>query len=124
MRLYRELDNITEEDKLNDFETQIIDRFGPLPKASKELLDVVRLRWKAQSLGIEKIILKGDKMLTHFITNQDSPFYRSPIFDTLIHYIQKNPRTFQMKEAKDKLSMVVENIRSIKQAIDILGKLE
>jgi transcription-repair coupling factor (superfamily II helicase) len=124
MRLYRELDNISEEDKLNDFETQIIDRFGPLPKASKELLDVVRLRWKAQTLGIEKIILKGDKMLTHFITNQDSPFYRSPIFDKLINHIQKNPRTFQMKEAKDKLSMVVENIRSIKQAIDILRKLE
>ncbi len=124
MRLYRELDNIDEEDKLIDFETHIADRFGPMPKASKELLDVVRLRWKAQNLGIEKIILKGDKMLTNFVSNQDSPFYRSEVFDKLIHYVQKNPRTFQMKETKEKLSMVIENVKTIKQSIDTLSKLE
>lgn len=124
MRLYRELDNIDQELKLRDFETRIIDRFGPLPKASKELLDVVRLRWKAQNLGIEKIILKGDKMLSIFIANQESPFYQSPAFDRLIHYVQKHPKIFQMKEARDKLSMVVENIKSVKQAIDTLSALE
>jgi transcription-repair coupling factor (superfamily II helicase) len=124
MRLYRELDNIDQELKLRDFETQMIDRFGPLPKASKELLDVVRLRWKAQSLGIEKIILKGEKMLTYFISNQESPFYKSPAFDKLILHVQKNYKIFQMKEAKDKLSMVVENVKSIKQAIDTLTVLE
>lgn len=124
MRLYRELDNIDQELKLRDFETQIIDRFGPLPKASKELLDVVRLRWKAQNLGIEKIILKSDKMLAYFIPNQDSPFYQSVAFDKLIHHVQKNPKIFQMKEVKDKLSMVIENIKSVKQAIDTLSVLE
>lgn len=124
MRLYRELDNIDQEDKLQAFETQIVDRFGPLPKASRELLDVVRLRWKSQNLGIEKIILKGNKMLAYFISNQESPFYQSAVFDRLIRYIQKNPRIFQMKEAKDKLSMVVENVKSVKQAIDTLSVLE
>ncbi|HEX3006758.1 MAG TPA: TRCF domain-containing protein, partial [Bacteroidales bacterium] len=124
MRLYRELDNIAEESKLKDFENQIVDRFGPMPKASKELMDVVRLRWKAQNLGIEKIILKGDKMLTYFVSNQDSPFYQSAVFDKLIRHIQKNPRFFQMKEAKDKLSMVVDHVKSIKQAIDTLALLD
>jgi transcription-repair coupling factor (superfamily II helicase) len=124
MRLYRELDNIDQEEKLCAFETQITDRFGPLPKASRELMDVVRLRWKAQNLGIEKIILKGSKMLAYFISNQDSPFYQSPVFDRLIRYIQKNPQIFQMKEAKDKLSMVIENVKTVKQAIDTLSVLE
>jgi transcription-repair coupling factor (superfamily II helicase) len=124
MRLYRELDNIDEENKLKEFEQQLVDRFGTLPKASAELMDVVRLRWKAQKLGIEKIIMKSEKMLAYFISNQNSPFYHSPVFDKLILYIQKNPRVFQMKEAKDKLSMVVENIKSVRQAIDILSRLE
>ncbi len=124
MRLYRELDNIDNNEKLAEFEKMVIDRFGALPKASKELLDEVRLRWQAEMLGIEKIILKGNKMLVYFISNQESKFYQSEIFDKLIRYIQKNPRTFQMKEAKDKLSMVVENIKSVKQAIDMLSRLE
>lgn len=124
MRLYRELDNIDDESKLKEFEKQLIDRFGALPKASLELLDVVRLRWKAQSLGIEKIIMKGNKMLAYFISNQDSPFYQSPTFDKLILYIQKNPRVFQMKETKERLSMVIDDIKSIRQAIDILSRLE
>ncbi|NJO68468.1 MAG: transcription-repair coupling factor, partial [Bacteroidetes bacterium] len=124
MRLYRELDNIGDEEKLIQFESQITDRFGPVPKASHELMDVVRLRWKAQNLGIEKIILKSERMLVYFISNQGSPFYDSPVFIKLITYIQQNPKIFQMKEAKDKLSMVVEKVRTVKDAISLLSKLE
>lgn len=123
MRLYRELDSIEAEEKLLEFQQQITDRFGPLPAPSVELLDVVRLRWKAEKLGIEKIILKGGKMLVYFISNQESAFYQTETFDKIIQAVQKNPRLFQMKEAKDKLSMVVDSISSIHKAIETIEKL-
>jgi transcription-repair coupling factor (superfamily II helicase) len=123
VRLYRELDNVENEEKLKEFEQQLADRFGPLPEVSVELLEVVRLRWLARSLGFEKIILKSEKMLIWFVSNQQSPYYQSAVFDRILHFVQKNPRLFQMKEAKDKLTMTAEPVGSIKKAMELLKKL-
>jgi transcription-repair coupling factor (superfamily II helicase) len=118
VKLYRELDNIQHEEKLIDFEKMLHDRFGPLPPATKELIDVVRLRWLAMQLGFEKIILKSGKMLIYFISNQMSPYYKSPVFASILQYVQNNPRKLKMKEGKDKLSMILEEVTTIYQAID------
>jgi len=123
-RLYRELDNMDNEEKLNTFKSMLIDRFGPLPKQAEELLQVLQLRWKAIEMGIEKIILKNDKMIVYFVSNQMSPFYQSGLFMKMISEIQKHAELFKMKEAKDRLSMSVEKIKSISDALKILKKLE
>lgn len=124
VRLYRELDNIEAEEKLKDFEQQLNDRFGAVPVPTKELLDVVRMRWTAKKLGFEKIILKNGRMLIWFVSNQMSPYYQSHTFERIIAFVQKNPHLFQMKEAKDKLTMNAEQINSINDAIQLLRKIE
>ncbi|MFP4366142.1 MAG: transcription-repair coupling factor [Bacteroidales bacterium] len=123
IKLYRILDNITDETSLERFETDISDRFGPPPFQTKELLDVVRLRRLALSLGFEKIILKSGKMLIHFISNQLSPYYQSPVFAEMLSFIQKQ-KEMKMKEQKHKLTLSIQNINTVGKALEILKGFE
>lgn len=117
LMLYRELDNVTDEDNLVTFEKNLTDRFGNPPQQSQDLIDIVRLRWSAVNLGFEKIILKNNKMILHFITNPESAYYTSPKFMEVINYVQQHPSNFTMREKNNKLSLVSENIKEIKTAL-------
>jgi len=123
IRLYRELDNIENEEKIHEFEQQLNDRFGQVPQATRELINVVRLRWIAKQLGFEKIILRNEKMLIWFVSNKDSSYYHSAIFENILGFVQKHPKIFQMKEAKDKLSMTAEHVSTINHAIQLLDQI-
>jgi transcription-repair coupling factor (superfamily II helicase) len=86
-------------------------------------MNIVRLRWLAIKLGFERISLKNNRMMVYFISNQQSQYYQTLVFNQVLNFIQKNPRVFQMKEGKDKLTMSTENIGNVKKAIDLLNRL-
>ncbi len=123
MLLYRELDNQENEETLQLFENSLADRFGKLPGSSQELIEVVRLRWLAIGLGMEKIILKNGWMICHFIADQRSLFYQSPIFGKVLQYIQINPKNCRMKESENKLTLTFPRVESIRQAKMILQEI-
>jgi transcription-repair coupling factor (superfamily II helicase) len=120
MLLYRELDNLESEEALVQFEAGLVDRFGKLPPESIELIEVVRLRWAAIQLGMEKIILKSHKMVCHFISDPQSVFYQSPMFGQILRYVQTHPQTCRMKEGNNRLSLTFEKIKSVKKAKEVL----
>lgn len=124
LRLYRELDKIETEFELQGYENQLIDRFGSLPQQAGELLNVVRLRWLAISLGIEKLSLKNQKMIAYFVSNQDSLYYQSESFSKVLSYVQTHTHSSRMKEANDKLTLTFDQARSISQAIRLLEKIK
>ncbi|QGY45033.1 transcription-repair coupling factor [Maribellus comscasis] len=123
MALYRELDNIEIEEQLKEFENNLIDRFGKLPQESRELLGVVNLRWKAIDLGMEKIILKNKKMICHFVSDQQSAFYRSDAFIQIVQFIQKRKLDGKMKESDQKLKLTFSNVPNIETAAFYLQKI-
>jgi transcription-repair coupling factor (superfamily II helicase) len=123
VRLYRRLDTMRNEEELARFQSELIDRFGPLPEQSKQLLSVVRLRWKAIDLGFEKVILKNSKMIVHFISDQHSPYYQSQRFADILQFVQKNQGCVQMKEGK-KLSMAIASVKTIDDALQILRSVD
>ena len=123
MLLYRELDSMENEESLNQFELGLIDRFGKLPKESLQLLEVVRLRWVAIELGIERIILKNKKMICYFISDPKSPYYQSPAFTKVLQYVQKNTNKCKMKEKQAKLRLSFEHIKSISNAKTVLEEI-
>ncbi|MBI4648163.1 MAG: transcription-repair coupling factor [Bacteroidia bacterium] len=123
MRIYKDLDNILDETKLAEFENQLKDRFGELPEQSKELLNVVRLRRLAKKSGFEKIILKHNKFIGHFISNPISPFYQSSVFENILQFIQKQPNSCQMSEKSGMLTLTINNISNINRAIIILESM-
>jgi len=124
IRLYRALDNMDTEAKLVEFEQELVDRFGAIPAPSRELIHVIRLRWLAARLGFEKITLRNERLLVYFVSDQKSPYYESDFFKKILQYVQKNPRLFKMKEAKDKLAMSIGPVKNIEQSMEILKKFE
>lgn len=123
--LYRELDNMERETDIQNFVLRLEDRFGKIPLEGRELITVVRLRVLAKTLGIEKVVLKGGRMSLFLISNPESPYYQSKAFDKLLNYIQKYPRSCELKERNGKRSVSVQHIPNVETAcmalMEILG---
>jgi transcription-repair coupling factor (superfamily II helicase) len=121
--VYKDLDNMESEEGLQKYGTKLIDRFGPLPRQASELFDTIRLRWLARKAGFEKIILKNGRLICHFVTNQDSHYYKSDTFMQILHYVQKNPSNCRMKETENRLSVTFRKVHSVGDAIRVLDQL-
>ena len=117
LKLYKDLNTIKKEDELNIFIEQITDRFGKIPPEVEKLLHTIRLRWIARYLGFEKIILKANKMIAHFVANPNSAFFKSEQFNLILKFIQQNPKACQMKEKNKKLSLIFEKISTVEMAL-------
>lgn len=124
LMLYRELDNITKEEDLYLFEKNLRDRFGPVPPEAIELINVVRLRWKAMRLGFEKLTLKNKKMLAYFLNKQQSDYFSSPMFQAALMYAQKYPNLCTLKEQNNKLYLTIEDVDSVKRSAEVLTQIE
>lgn len=118
--LYRELDDLDKEEDLGAFKVRLEDRFGPLPAETEDLIDTIRLRWLAEFLGMEKIVLKGGKMIAAFVSNQDSPFYQGPIFPRILDYLKHHARDAQMYQRNGGLRMSIANVNAPLEALRIL----
>jgi len=123
LNLYKELDGIKTEEALLAFRQKLQDRFGPLPAATEDLLDALRLRWTAQQLGFEKLILKFNKMTGVFTGNEESGFFGSEIFGKIIETIKSHPDCCEIKEKKEKLTLIFEKVTSVKTALERLSAL-
>ncbi len=123
IKLYRELDEISNEEDLERFTDRLADRFGTPPPQTVELLDMVRLRWLAMSLGIDRIMMKNGKFILYFICSQDSPFFQSEAFSRVLDYVQKNQRTCEMREKNGKLTLSFGRIQTVKDALNKLGNI-
>jgi transcription-repair coupling factor (superfamily II helicase) len=124
LSLYQEMDNLKNEEELVQFSAQLVDRFGPLPRQVKELIQSFQLRWLAQELGIEKLVLKSNKMVAYFIANPQSKFYETPIFTSIISTIQQHPTYFKLSEQNDKLRVISENVLHLKEAFSRLKLMD
>ena len=124
MLLYRELDNIERDEELEAYRQRLIDRFGPVPRQGEELMLVVPLRRVGRRLGCEKIILRQGRMQMQFVSNTQSAFYQSEAFGRVINYIGYHPRRCNLKEKNGKRSMVVSQVASVKEAVEILKEID
>ena len=122
--LYTELDHIKTEERLQEFSQHLIDRFGPLPKQVEDLLDTVRLRWIAKDLGFEKIVLRDNLMTTHFVSNQESPYYETETYHQMMQYIISHPKRCSVKEAHGKLILTIKEVATVGQALDIAKAMQ
>lgn len=117
LALYRELDDLETDEEIAAYEARMIDRFGPLPEATKSLLNAVRLRRKAKQIGFERVMLKNGSLLGGFVTKQDSPYFQSPAFTRVLSYIKQFPTASTMSEKNEKLRMIWRDVKSIDEAM-------
>ena len=124
MLLYRELDNIENDDDLTAYRKRLEDRFGPVPHEGEELMQVVALRRVGKRLGCEKIILRQGRMQMQFVSNPKSAFYQSKAFGKVINYATSNVRRCNLREKNGKRQMVVSNVTSVEEAVKILREID
>ena len=123
LRLYRKLDSLHDEESLRRFGEHLRDRFGELPQAAVELLNVVRLRWEAVRLGMERVKVKNGLMIVQFVGDSSSPFYKSDTFMDLLRKVTAKPDRFVLKQHGDRLAMTVRRIGSVAEACEVLKEL-
>ncbi len=123
MILYRELDNIQTDDELNAYRQRLIDRFGPVPQEGEELMNVVLLRRFGRSAGCEKIMLKRGLLNMQFVSSPDSAYYRSGTFGSVLDYVARNARRCELKEVGGRRLLHVNNVHSVKEAVEILRQM-
>ncbi len=124
LRLYRELDSIVEQKRLEEFEARLVDRFGRLPDAARQLLDVVRLRWVAAELGIERVKVKNGLMIVSFVGDDHSPFYKTDQFMNLLRKVTAQPERFVLKQRDTKLAMTIRQIATVADGVKVLTDLK
>jgi transcription-repair coupling factor (superfamily II helicase) len=123
IRLYKELNEIDTDDALTLFEKKLVDRFGTIPPPAEALLDIVRIKWIAVKLGIEKILLKNNLLITNFVSDPKSQFYRSALFVSIMTYVNKKSQRMKVKQNASKLSLTISDVKSVKSAIQILSDI-
>lgn len=124
LNLYNELSNCKNETELQNYEEKLIDRFGPLPKEAKALLNSIRIKWIATQIGIEKLVMKQGKLIGYFIADQQSDFYSSRQFTKVLQFVQQHGNICKMKEKETKnglrLLLTFENVKSITKALELM----
>ncbi len=123
MDLYRELDNLEQPEELITFESSLLDRFGTLPSATQSLMEIVRLRMLAQTMGTEKLFLKNKIAHFYFLEDASSPFYKSDQFGSILQWIQKNSSRARMQQRGHKLILTIKNIKTIIGLRDIMEEM-
>jgi len=127
LNLYTQLNEIQDEEGLQKFEAELIDRFGELPEQAQDLLNSVRIKWIATHIGLEKVILKNGKFVGYFIADQQSDFYQSPVFSKVLQYVQSHPQQAKLKEKQTRnglrLLLTFERITSVEKALQVLEPL-
>ena len=120
MLLYRELDQMETPQQIQEFQTRLQDRFGKLPPEAVDLCGMIRLRQLGKESGVERLILKQGQMRLIFVSNADSAFYQSPVFDRIIAFFSANSARCQLREKNSQRSMIVDDIDTVSDALQIM----
>ena len=120
MLLYRELDNINNDNDLETYRQRLVDRFGKVPHEALELMQVVPLRRLGKRLGCEKIMLRKGKMNMQFVANPDSAYYQSKTFSAVINYVGNHPRRCDFKQVGTRRLLTVSQIPTVEAAVNVL----
>lgn len=124
LNLYTKLNELKNETELQKFEKELLDRFGEMPKQAEDLLNSVRIKWIAISMGLERVVMKQKKLVGYFVADQQSSFYQSEVFTKVLQYVQSHPQNVKMKEKQTRnglrLLLTFEGIFSVEKALRAL----
>jgi transcription-repair coupling factor (superfamily II helicase) len=122
LRLYTELDEIDTEAGIDAFQNALIDRFGKMPTIVAELFEGLRMRWHCKALGVDRVILKNDKLRCFFVQNPQSMYYESGIFKNFLAYMGSHGpiHGLILKQSGTNLILIKEKVQSLAQARAVL----
>jgi len=125
LNLYTQLNELKTEEELAKFESELIDRFGPLPEPAKDLLTSIRIKWIAIHMGLERVVMKKKRLVGYFISDQQSRYFQSPSFGKVLQIVQHNPQQLKLKEKETRnglrLLLTIDHVTSVDKALKQLS---
>ena len=123
LNLYSKINDLDTEEQLLAFRDGLIDRFGQIPRQTRELLNAVRLKWLARDLAIEKLHLKRGKLRAEFSSRAGDTFFQSENFGGILKYVQLHPTRCKIQQKEGSLELVVHETKTVREALHILEEL-
>ncbi|RYY49730.1 MAG: transcription-repair coupling factor [Chitinophagaceae bacterium] len=123
LSLYSRLDNCETEEQLAAFHNELNDRFGPVPAEVEDLFTTVRARKTAVELGFEKMFLKNETLKCFFVSNPESPYFQSNMFNGILSFLQTGTNKGKLKQVGKNGILVVEDIRSMSELYSFISKM-
>ncbi|MFA6150948.1 MAG: transcription-repair coupling factor [Chitinophagaceae bacterium] len=123
LSLYTQIDNVKDNEELEKYTQQLIDRFGPLPTQVVDMLTAIRCRKVAKELGFEKLILKNEQLRLYFISNPESPYFESEVFNRIMHYIQTGTNIAKLKQVGKNFMLIADKMKSMRQIENFLNAM-
>ncbi|MBI3234536.1 MAG: transcription-repair coupling factor [Bacteroidetes bacterium] len=123
LSLYAELSTIETESNLEKYKYKLKDRFGALPPQVLDLTDAMKLKWAAQLLHLEKVVLRKNELSCFFPSDQQHSFYSSSSFSKILANIANSPQRFSLKQTDKYLKLIINDVRGIQNATDMLDSL-
>ncbi|GAC1585003.1 MAG: transcription-repair coupling factor [Ginsengibacter sp.] len=124
LSLYSRLDNCENEQQLEEFHAEMLDRFGPVPPEVEDLFTTVRCRKTAVTLGFEKMLLKDNVLKCFFVSNPDSPYFQSEAFNGILNYIQTQTNKARLKQVGKNGILIVDQIKSMNNLWEFLSRMQ
>jgi transcription-repair coupling factor (superfamily II helicase) len=123
LSVYNSIDALKDQDELQSFRDSLIDRFGKLPQAVEDLFEIVKVRWKAQKLGFEKLTWKNNILKAYFVSSKHVEYYQADKFGRILDYVKLNPRKCSLKQIKEKLMLKVNHADSIDRIESVFDEI-
>jgi transcription-repair coupling factor (superfamily II helicase) len=124
LSLYSRLDNCENEKELEEFHVEMTDRFGPIPPQVEDLFTTVRCRKIAVEMGFEKMLLKDETMKGFFVSNPDSPYFQSDVFNGLLQFLQSGTNKARLKQVGKNGILIVESIKTMTDLYTFLSRMQ
>lgn len=121
--LYNEISKLENEQQLDAFEKELVDRFGPIPAPVFELFNTLRLQWLGKEIGFEKISFKKQSLKGYFVNNPKSTYFESNQFGKVLAFVQQHPSISNLKEVKGQLRIALSNVNTIDYALSLLKEM-
>jgi transcription-repair coupling factor (superfamily II helicase) len=123
LHLYNQLDNIKSEEELIAFTDAIKDRFGNIPPQVADLVKLVRVRWKAEKLGLEKVVIKNNTLKGYFVSSDNAKYYNSEIFGNVLQYIKQHPKKCRIKDMNNRVILFIDHISNVDQIMGVFSDM-
>ncbi|WP_280522770.1 transcription-repair coupling factor [Paraferrimonas haliotis] len=115
LNLYKRIANCSNEKQLDELQVEMIDRFGLLPQASKNLIALTRDKARAATIGIKKLDMHGNGGSIEF--GEHSKL--DPAF--IIGLLQSQPKIYRL-EGPTKLKFAIPT-ESPEQRLELLDNM-
>lgn len=123
LNLYNKLNDIENEEALHRFEDELLDRFGPIPPATRELLNIVRLKWLLKDICVEKASLKRGRIKAYFAKRAGQKFFEIDAFGKIIEYVQKHHQKTKLQQEGDEFMLQINEVRSASGALHVIEEM-